>query len=110
MARPCRGQSSGRRFIDWRPSSMKSLCRNTADMLARRIIKQRRSDNHGAEDGSSFLLEGGFESSCHITTQGRGLDRICVTEHVIQADGDYVRLRSVGFATPGKRCMGTWST
>jgi beta-glucosidase/6-phospho-beta-glucosidase/beta-galactosidase len=39
----------------------------------------------------------GFESACHINRQGARLDLVCATQHDRELDGDYVRVRELGF-------------
>lgn len=46
----------------------------------------------------SFIM-GGFESACHINGQGRRLDMIGQTQHDIQAEQDYVLVKSQGIHT-----------
>ena len=46
----------------------------------------------------SFWI-GGFEAATHINGAGRRLDMIAATEHDVQVDEDYGRLRSVGIRT-----------
>jgi hypothetical protein len=46
----------------------------------------------------SFWL-GGFESAHHINRQGVRLDLVAATQHDVQVDEDYDRLRSHGFLT-----------
>jgi hypothetical protein len=46
----------------------------------------------------SFWI-GGFEAATHVNEAGRRLDLIAATEHDVQVDEDYARLRSVGIRT-----------
>jgi hypothetical protein len=46
----------------------------------------------------SFWL-GGFEAACHVNDSGVRLDMIAATQHDVQADGDYERLRRFGICT-----------
>ncbi len=46
----------------------------------------------------SFWL-GGFESAHHINHQGVRLDLVAATQHDVQVDEDYARLRELGFLT-----------
>jgi hypothetical protein len=46
----------------------------------------------------SFWL-GGFESAHHINRQGVRLDLVAATQHDVQVDEDYARLRAHGFLT-----------
>jgi hypothetical protein len=46
----------------------------------------------------SFWL-GGFESAHHINRQGVRLDLVAATQHDVQVDEDYARLRNHGFLT-----------
>jgi hypothetical protein len=44
----------------------------------------------------SFWLAG-FESACHINRRGTRLDLVCATQHDRQLEGDYARVRALGF-------------
>jgi len=46
----------------------------------------------------SFWI-GGFEAASHVNEARRRLDMIAATEHDVQVDEDYARLRSVGITT-----------
>src|SRR6188768_654105 len=46
----------------------------------------------------SFWM-GGFEAATHVNGSGRRLDMIAATEHDVQVDEDYARLRSLGIRT-----------
>ena len=46
----------------------------------------------------SFWM-GGFEAATHVNGAGRRLDMIAATEHDVQVDEDYERLRSLGIRT-----------
>jgi beta-glucosidase/6-phospho-beta-glucosidase/beta-galactosidase len=46
----------------------------------------------------SFWI-GGFEAATHINEAGKRLDMIAATEHDVQVDEDYARLRNVGIHT-----------
>ena len=46
----------------------------------------------------SFWI-GGFEAATHVNDKGRRLDLIAATEHDVQVDEDYARLRSAGIGT-----------
>src|SRR5687768_18615917 len=46
----------------------------------------------------SFWI-GGFEAATHVNEAGKRLDLIAATEHDVQVDDDYERLRSVGIRT-----------
>lgn len=46
----------------------------------------------------SFWMAG-FESACHINSEGDRLDMIAATQHDTQADADYARLREMGLRT-----------
>jgi beta-glucosidase/6-phospho-beta-glucosidase/beta-galactosidase len=46
----------------------------------------------------SFWLAG-FESACHVNRHGTRLDLVCATGHDRETEGDYARVRDLGFAT-----------
>jgi beta-glucosidase/6-phospho-beta-glucosidase/beta-galactosidase len=46
----------------------------------------------------SFWI-GGFEAAMHVNGAGKRLDMIAATQHDVQVDEDYARLRSVGMRT-----------
>src|SRR5438067_2480301 len=46
----------------------------------------------------SFWMAG-FESACHINSKGVRLDMVAATQHDVQADTDYARLRELGLLT-----------
>lgn len=46
----------------------------------------------------SFWLAG-FESACHINRQGARLDLVCATQHDLELEADYARVRALGLGT-----------
>ena len=46
----------------------------------------------------SFWLAG-FESACHINRQGARLDLVCATQHDLELEADYARVRALGLRT-----------
>ncbi len=47
---------------------------------------------------NSFWL-GGFESACHINGSGKRLDMIALTQHDVQVESDYARVREMGISS-----------
>jgi hypothetical protein len=47
----------------------------------------------------SSFISAGFESACHINSQGKRLDMIRATQHDLQVETDYANLRKMGIRT-----------
>ena len=45
------------------------------------------------------FISAGFESACHINSQGKRLDMIHATQHDVQVETDYANLRKMGIRT-----------